>query len=465
MSLRFLIEVLKARWVLTLSLLLITLVTTMVISLMISKSYSATAALVVDIKSPDPLTGMVMPGMLTASYMATQIDIIQSDKTLRKAIASLGLDKSPQVREQWQSATDGKGDFTSWLVDLISKGLSVKPSRESNVINVTFTAADPNFATAMANAIVNAYQRSLLELRVEPARQFSDFFDAQAEKARKKLLDAQAALSNYQQKNGIIATDERFDVENNRLNELSSQLVALQAIHAEARGRSLTGGANSPEVLGNPVVAALKADTARLEARVKELTARFGSAHPTVLEQQASLYELRSRAEAEINRVKSSLQVNEAVNKAREREVLQALAQQRSKVLQLKEQRDAAAVLLQDVSSAQRAYDAIQAKQAQTYVESQSNQTNVAVLKEATVPAAASSPSLMLNSALALVLGSMLAIAITLATEFSDRRLRTDEDITELLGTVVIGEIAQSSPKKRIDNIASNAAQHLLPSN
>lgn len=448
MSFKFVLEVLKARWVLVLSLLMVTVLTTLTVSLLINKSYSATASVVVDIKSPDPLTGMVMPGMLTVSYMATQIDIIQSDKTMRKAIAKLGLDQSQQTREQWMSVTDGNGDYLSWLVETLSKGLDVKPSKESNVINVTFTGGDPKFAAIMANAVVSAYQQSLLDLRVEPAKQFSDFFDAQAAKARQKLLEAQGALSEFQKRSGIIATDERIDVESNRLNELSSQLVALQAIAAESKGRSVNSGVNSPEVLGNAVVSALKADIARAEARVKELSARYGSAHPTVVEQQANIKELRERMDAEVSRVKSSLFVNDAVNRAREKDVRQALEQQRAKVLQMKELRDAAAVLLQDVASSQRAYDAIQAKQAQTYVESQSNQTNVAVLKAATPPAKHSSPSLLLNGVLSVVLGAMLAFAVAMGAEMSDRRLRTDEDITELLGLPVVGAIQGAGLKQ-----------------
>ena len=46
---------------------------------------------------------------------------------------------------------------------------------------------------------------------------------------REKLEVAQSALSDYQQKARIVATDERLDHENAKLNELSSQLTLVQA--------------------------------------------------------------------------------------------------------------------------------------------------------------------------------------------------------------------------------------------
>ena len=45
---------------------------------------------------------------------------------------------------------------------------------------------------------------------------------------RENLQNAQSKLTAFQQQEGIIATDERIDTENKRLEELSSNLVAAQ---------------------------------------------------------------------------------------------------------------------------------------------------------------------------------------------------------------------------------------------
>lgn len=52
------------------------------------KKYTASAAVLVDVKSPDPIAGMVFPAMMTPGYMATQMDLIQSERVARGAKAS-----------------------------------------------------------------------------------------------------------------------------------------------------------------------------------------------------------------------------------------------------------------------------------------------------------------------------------------------------------------------------------------
>jgi polysaccharide biosynthesis transport protein len=435
-----LLIILRARWVLMISIFLGVVGFALIVTLLMPKQYTASASVVIDVKSPDPIVGMVLPGMMAPGYIATQLDVLQSDRVTKGAIRALKLDDNPTLRAQWQSASGGEGSFESWLAELIQRGLEVRPSRESSAITVAYTAADPNFASAMANAYVRSYIETTLELRIEPAKQYSSLFGSQAKLARDRLEAAQSSLSAYQRDRGlIIASDERLDVETSRLNELSSQLVALQAFAAESASRKNTAGANSPEVLNNPVVAGLKADLSRQEARFKELNSRFGAAHPQVVELQASINELRSRIDSEVGRVTSSVGINNTVNQSREAQVRAALEQQRQKVLKLKEQRDEAAVLMRDVESAQRSYESITSRLNLSNVESQSNQTNVSVLKEAGPPSRPSSPRTVLNMILAILVGGMLAIAVALIAELRDRRLRTEFDVVDGLDVPLLG--------------------------
>src|SRR5690606_28265060 len=172
----------------------------------------------------------------------------------------------------------GNGDIEAWLASLLSSNLTVTPSRESSLINVSYTAPDPKFAATIANAFVQAYIDTSLDLRVDPAKRYSSFFDERAEQLRGALESAQSKLSAYQKEKGIIGNDERMDIETARLNELSSQLVALQALAAESSSRSAqarSAADRMQEVMRDPVVANLQADLARQEARLQELNSRL----------------------------------------------------------------------------------------------------------------------------------------------------------------------------------------------
>ena len=230
------LSILRARLWVALAVFFTVVIATVAVSLLLPKQYTGAASVVVDIK-PDPVSALSFPAAAMPGFMATQVDIITSDRVALRVIRDLKLLDSPQLREQWQDEAQGKGTIEQWLVDVLQKKLDVKPSRESNVIQISYQAADPRFAAGLANAFAQGYIATTLELRVDPAKQFSSFFVTQSKEARDALERAQTRVSTFQREKGIIASDERLDVENARLNELSSQLVQIQAISSESGSR------------------------------------------------------------------------------------------------------------------------------------------------------------------------------------------------------------------------------------
>jgi polysaccharide biosynthesis transport protein len=439
MSFSQFVAALRARWILALGVFIAVVAVTAAVTMLLPARYKAYSSVVVDGKSPDPINGSIMANAMMSSYIATQTDIIQSDRVAKRVISLLNLDKVPVLRSQWIEETGGKGVYDSWLSQRLSKALSVVPSRDSSVITIEYSATDPAFAVAMANAFVKAYIETTVELRVEPAKRFGQMFDEQAKQARDRLETAQTRLSAYQREKGLIATDERFDVENARLAEISSQLVALQSLSAESNSRQARAGNNSSEVLNNPVVVGLTTELSRQEASLKQISAKLGPAHPQVQELTASNAELRDRIAKESTRVTSSVVINNAVNRSREDQIRTSLEAQRQRILKMKEQRDAAAVLYRDVEIAQRAYDSLRARLDLSSLESQSNQTNVSVLNEASQPSEPSSPRVALNIVASVFLGAMLGVGVAVLREIMDRRLRTEEDFTNLLSSNLLG--------------------------
>ncbi|MBA4217751.1 MAG: chain length determinant protein EpsF [Proteobacteria bacterium] len=448
------IAVLRARWLLATVIFTTTVALTVIVSLLLPKQYTAVASVVVDPK-PDPLSSVLAGSLINPAFMATQVDVFQSDRVALRVVRNLKLAENPAIREQWQSETRGEGAIEVWLAELFQRNLDVKPSRESNVINVSYKGNDPRFAAAIANAFVAAYNETTLELKVDPARQYSSFFDLRAKEARDQLEQAQAKLSQFQAETGVIAVDERLDVENARLNELSSQYVGLQALASDSVSRQAaargSGADRMQEVLNNPLIAGLKSDQARLEARLQELTAKLGDKNPQVIETRANLAELKTRIETETAKISSSLGISNNINQQRVAEIKAQLEAQRAKVLKMKTQRDQVAVLSRDVESAQRAYDTVLARLTQTSLESQTTQSYVSTLTQATPPLKPSSPKLLLNSILSVFVGALLALAATFALEFMDRRVRTLDDVEMALGLTVIGVMpaTSDSPKAR----------------
>ncbi|XHS80381.1 chain length determinant protein EpsF [Burkholderiaceae bacterium UC74_6] len=443
--------ILGARWKLCLQICLGTVVLALAISFLLPKRYTATASVVLDAK-PDPVSAMLYNSSLSPGFVATQVDIIQSERVALKVVRNLKMGDNPAIREQWSQQSGDGGTLEQWLVDSFQRNLDVKPARESNVINVTYSAPDPRFAAALANAFVQAYIETNLELRTDPAKQYSSYFDARAKTARDELEAAQNKVSAFQKAKSIIATDERFDVENQRLNDLSGQLVSVQAQATDSSSRqsAAAGGAGErmQEVLSNPVVSGLQADLARAEARLQELSARYGDAHPQVIESKANIAELKKRVDAETKKITGGVGVSNSINQQRVADLRASLEVQRNKVLQMKAVRDEGQVLLKDADNAQRNYDAVVARLNQSNLESQVTQSNVSPLAFATPPVKPSSPKLVLNAAVATFLGLLLAVGVALALELFDRRVRSADDVVQAIGVPVLGVMPSPSARR-----------------
>ncbi|MDE2076523.1 MAG: chain length determinant protein EpsF [Burkholderiales bacterium] len=444
MTFQLLFAIVRARWLVASSVFALIFASVAAFTWLMPKNYTANASIILDIKGQDPIAGYVSPALASPTYLMTQVDVVTSNRVALKVVHRLRLNESTEMRQKWLQATKGVGSFESWLANLIKANLEAHPSRGSNVIYLSYQATDPNFAAAVANGFVQAYLDTTLELRTAPAKQYNDFFDENARSLRSALEKAQARLSAYQQQQGLLVNDERFDVETARLNELSSQYVLTQAAVADSGSRQAAAAAQgdkSPDVLNNPIIAGLKTDLNRQEAALEQLATRLGDRHPAVVEAKSGIDELKRKLELEVRRVSSSVGVGNSVNVSRAAQIKLALDEQRAKVLKMKAVRDEAEMLQRDVDNAQRAYEGVVARMNSTSLESQANQANISALEMATPPSVPSSPRVLSNLALGILVGSVLAVCMALLIERFDPRLRAPSDVEHLFQLPQIGVI------------------------
>lgn len=437
MTITQLLHALRARWKIALSVLITGTFLALAVSLLLPKKYEASATVVVDGRSSDPL-GMYGNAAGMSSLMATQFDIVRSDRVARRALERTGLLQSEALRAAWEERTGGQGSYAGWAAGFVKQNLNVKPSRDSNVIEIGYQAEDPKFAAVMANAFAQSYVDTALELRVSPARQYSAFFDENLAKAKSRLDESRTKLSDFLKQNDLISSDERYDVELNKLNELSQQVVLLRSLAADSSSRAAQNSVGRAdkmqEVINNPVLNSIKSSIVQEEAKLEQLSATLGSEHPQVRQIKASLSELRSRLSAETRRVADSVTVTSAANRARESEILAAYETQRKRVLKLKEARDQAATLTKDVQSAEQAYDAISTRLNQSSLEGQANFANVHLLTPAEEPSSPTKPNKALNTIVGFIVSGVIGLFVAFIAELFKRKIRSDEDIEALMG-------------------------------
>jgi len=447
-----LLRIFAARWKIATAVAVLTIGAGIAVNEFLPKRYVAETTMLVDVRAPDPVAAALIQAPTVPVSMATQAEVIGSIRTTRKVVNILKLDQSSAAREQWMAATEGKGKLEDWLGGLLQKSVKVVPSRDSGVLKIAYSGSDPVFVAAVANAFAQAYIEASIELKVEPARQHSRWFSDQGKVSRENVEKAQARLSDFQKQHSIVATEEAMDVETVKLNDLSARLNTVQGELRDAQTKQRTTNVapeTLPEVQASSTVSQLRADIAQREARLKD--ANLGTKHPQYLRMEGELAELRKSLDGEIRRITSGYSSSSTIHLNRQAELQAAIEAQKKKVLLLKANRDELAVLMRDVETAKRAYDAVSTRFNQTSLESQATQTNVSVLTPAFEPLAPSFPKpfpvmLALVSAVGVILGGLAAVG----HEMLDRRVRSTADLAEMLQLPVLGVVAKPRRQSRL---------------
>jgi len=450
MNLSHFLAVLRARWLSAVIVFVCVLSAAILYLIFATRVYTATASLLIDAK-PDPVSTMLYGGA-TPALINTQIEIIRSDRVAQRVAQNLKLADLADMRAAWAAAKSGL-TIQEWLTEFVENGLDPKViSPGSNVITIGYRSADPRFAATAANAYVQAYLETSIELRVDPAKQYSGFFTDQQKAARDALEAAQNKLSAFQKEKGIIGTDDKFDLEMSRLTALTQELVSIQTARVDASTRQgqIGNASQLSEVLGNGTVSGLKSELSTAELKLQELSARYGDKHPQVQDARAAVSELRAKLAHATSDVTGAIGVDARVSHAREEEIQAAVDAQRIKVLALKETRDQGAVLARDVDNAQRSYDSVYNRASQTNLESQNHQSNATVISQATPPSAPSSPKIMSVALLGFLAALGLGIGMALLLEQFDKRLRTTSDAFDFLGLPVIGIMPSPTMNRRL---------------
>ena len=400
------------------------------------KQYVAELTLVVDFKGGDPLAETALSSPLLSTYVATQREIIASRNVALKVVDALGL-------AEGASSEYPEIDPRAAYVGMVLNPLETSSAVNSNLIKISYRSDDPETAARFANAIGAAYIQTSLELQVDPARRQAAWFDEQVEKLREELAIAQGKLEAYQRDHGVLGVDEdRLDVENVRLQEMSSQLVKAQAALVEAETRAdARGSTELADLLSNPLLQSLKSELARSQAKLADLSQRVDRNHPQYRSAAAEVAALKAQLDAEMGAARSSLLRSAELARQQVQEIEAALETQKKRIIALRQGRDELSVLQRDVESARATYAAALQQANRTRLESRVDRTNIAILNPATVPAAPASPRIALNIVLAFFVSALCAAGWILYGELARPRVRSRDDLETIADLPVLAEL------------------------
>lgn len=206
---------------------------------------------------------------------------------------------------------DAVGD----AADALQKKVSAKRRNLTYVIEVTAWSQDAAKAGRIANAIAELYLADQIAAKSTTAAHANQLLNQRVEDLRSRVTASEKAYEEYKAETGLFDPGGQ-SLSDRQISQLNEQLVTARARAAEARAKyeqlqkitpsKLLSAAASPDVLQSSVVSNLRMQFAEVGRKKAELTTRYGSRHPQVVNVEAEIANISKQITDEIRRIVAS---------------------------------------------------------------------------------------------------------------------------------------------------------------
>ncbi len=346
--------------------------------------------------------------------------------------------------------------------------ISVRPIVNTALLDLSVSWRTPEESANIANTFADAFIEQEREFVRIQAVSAIGFLSQELPDARAKMSDAAARLATFQSQHGYIdATAEeqqlisRVDTVDQHLDQLKvdeSEAVALLKNDKQQMGTIANTIDSAQEVQENPVASALRAKLADVETQLANAEQTYTPAHPLVISLRAQKAALEAQIAAQPssvigqttlapNPLYQTLQQQSSTYEARiqgdERQMRELQAERKSydgAISALPQQAVQFAAIQEDAKRSADVYNALQQKYNDAQIARATAISDIVVAQHANAERAVKSPRLLVNLAIALAVGVLLALCVVYVLDLIERRTFS-KSLINYLGLPIIARI------------------------
>ena len=419
-------------------------------------TYQATATLEIqdlndnflNSKELSPLASPTQTG--ATSDMQTQLRVLRSDTLLERA-----LGKAPAERPLKESAlralihkVRGGGNAvvnSESLLDSARNRLQVKETRQARIVDISFDSADPNFAATLANTLAQEYIDQNIEWRWKMSQQTAQWLGGQLEETRRKLAASEDALQHYARQAGLLLTNEKETLSEERLRQAQNGLLTAQQERMAREAKLETAMAAPPnstlDGVADSALKDLQSKLTDLRRQRADLATVFKPNFDSVKRLDAQIATLEAAIKTERTAVLQRLRndYNDAVR--REKLLQESYARQAGQVSRDTEKSIQYGILKRDVDSNRQLYEVMLQRVKEASVASALRASNIRILDPARTPRRPYKPTLFLNILWGLTAGLLLGGMFAAVGDRADQGVRKPGDLGHVLDVPELGAV------------------------
>jgi polysaccharide biosynthesis transport protein len=461
-DLRLLLTVIRRNIYVILTIFAICILLAVAVTLLMTPRYTATASVQIDqeadrvLKSED-----VAP---EASYqdadrfLQTQTDVIRSRALAARVAQSLNLANDDQFLRLMKAKPSTNPSFRlDAVVDTILESIDVQLPRNSRLALLSFESPSPAMAAKIANAYANDYIEYNLERKYDSSAYARDFLSKQLAAAKDRLESSERALNAYARQAGLIRTaDTTSDASSSSANApqsiTTSSLMQLNQasndaetnlIAAQQKWRNTVSEPvlDIPEVVSNEAIQNLLAQRANQQSLLQQQLALHQDQYPTVLNMRAQIAELDRQIQVVAEGIRQSIFNAYQIAQDRAEQLRGQVSRLKGATLSEQDRTVQYNILSREADTNRTMYDGLLQRFKEVSAEAGITTNNVSIIDQAQIPRYPSSPKLLLNFAIAFVLGCVLATGVVFLREQLDDAVRSPDDVERKLGWTPLGVI------------------------
>ncbi len=409
----------------------------------------------------------------------TQIKILQSESLIDSVVASLkageveSLAKNTSRISAWRRALHlpepSNDDTRTAAIKMASKEMKVRASGQTRIVEILVDSTDPKLATEFANRLTQFYIEQNMDARWKMSQRTGEFLSKQIDEMRVKLERSEDALQAYARRNGLLFTDEKTNVNTDKLKQVQEELTKAQSDRVQKQSRwemATTAPADTlPNVLDDNNLQEYDTKLTDLRRQKAELEETFTADNPKVKRVEAQIATVTRRLERQRDDILKRIK-NEYDEALRREKLLETDYRQQAGVVT--DQGDKAItynILKREADTNRQLYDSMLQRVKESAISSALRASNVRVVDPAKVPTRPYRPNFLMNAGLGLIGGLLLGVAFVVMTDRANRTLTEPADIAYYLNVPELGMIpAESSMSgKRTKYFGRSGKKHVDP--
>lgn len=313
--------------------------------------------------------------------------------------------------------------------------------RNTWVIEVRFSSADPSKAARIANAIGEVYLRSQVETKIAAAEAATELLEDRNRSLREKVAEAERAVERFKARHDIFDADGSLLVDRQLQREMEALLAArartaeAKARYEQARRMMLGGEGNEAvaDVLQSHTVRLLKDELTKALRRQAELATRYGPRHPEFQKVAADVGKAQAELSAEISKIIKNLRTEFDVAAEREQHLAGALADLKEQISASKAEQAELRELEREAAASKQLYEALLARTKQTGQTIGLQLPDARIVEPASVPSEPTAPRRKRMVLITFAGGLAIGLGLALLVELAGPGLARLEDIEAIL--------------------------------